>query len=624
MTELKGIRSALVGIMVFLTAAVTVSSGDDDFGARYDYKVREDEIEGDEMRVRRRMRLTVFNERGVENAVFATYKNRYRKLEEVTIRLLDAEGAVVNDWKKGDLSKSCGFGSSYQVYSDICRYIRRLHYSHYPFVMEVVSEAKISSLFFWAEARFQEDIPVAYASYRLSCDDDFEFDYRLYGSDVTPNVTTEDGRRVYHWELHDIPAVPDIDYAPDGYPEVARIVFLAREFDFGDCHFSGPGWRGIGRWYRDLARESYLDRSAEPTAATDGDWRVIMKAIYDDIVDNFRYVSISIGLSSWRPTPAESTLAAGYGDCKALSTLLISRLRSAGIEAYPVLALTRGGDRLDVTFPAFDFNHAFVMAVRGGDTVWMDPTCRYCAMGDLPYHDEFLPVLVVTDSGGVLGRTPASRPKENVIHRQSLVRIGGDGRMDFETVIDYSGNYLHRLKNNLAHCDRDEAGAFVEGLLPGGIKNFIVHEYNINNPGGHEEPLVIELSATLRRPVDELGGVMYVMPDIFDDVRAYDGLGLDGREIPFRMGYPRTISHDLVIVRDSDLAVDSVVVPPDADLEYPFGGLSNRYAVEGDSIFISLSRRSGLYELRPEDFSDFSVFRDSLAGASRQYVMFYR
>jgi len=65
-----------------------------------------------------------------------------------------------------------------------------------------------------------------------------------------------------------------------------------------------------------------------------------IRAIYEYVSQEIRYVSLSFGVTRYAPHPAGTVLANQYGDCKDKHTLLAAMLGAAGIEAWPVLANT--------------------------------------------------------------------------------------------------------------------------------------------------------------------------------------------------------------------------------------------------------------------------------------------
>lgn len=90
-----------------------------------------------------------------------------------------------------------------------------------------------------------------------------------------------------------------------------------------------------------------------------------------------RYVAMLFGEGSHRPHAPDETLAMRYGDCKAVSLLLVSLLRDLGLEAQPALLRTSNGrlpSRLDAL--PMEFNHAVAAVWVDGRLHVLDGTAR--------------------------------------------------------------------------------------------------------------------------------------------------------------------------------------------------------------------------------------------------------
>ena len=62
--------------------------------------------------------------------------------------------------------------------------------------------------------------------------------------------------------------------------------------------------------------------------------------------NNHRYVSIQLGIGGWKPENPKKTIRNGYGDCKALSALMIAMLSHYDIKELQTLTMRlrlRGG-----------------------------------------------------------------------------------------------------------------------------------------------------------------------------------------------------------------------------------------------------------------------------------------
>lgn len=621
----KIILLVIAALFIYPVATVATDDSYADVGAYFDYKTGRCEIKGDGAKLLVKNKITILNARGDKYNTIYLHEYKYAKIGGVKIRLIDADGNVVTKEGKNDMQKTCGFGASYQLYSDICTYYHEYELPEYPYSLEYEYERDIKSLFAWPRAILQGDLPVEKASYELVCPDDFEFRYKTYGPVPEPSVEQRDGKSVYHWEIDSLPAVDDVNYAPDGYPETGQIRFVADNFKLEGAEFRGKSWKNVGDWSRQLNEDCYnleysdfvekYSQRIEP--------QTLMRSIYEIVRDEMRYVSVSIGIGGWKPHDAALTAERGYGDCKDLSTLLVSRLRLAGIESYPVDALTRGNGKIDLDFPNFNFNHVFVMAVAK-DTFWMDPTCEQCPFDVLRRDDENIPVLVITDTGGVIVTTPPSAPEDNAIAKSGEVFIGADGGMSFTAEMESRGNFGRVRKSRITRLDNEELKSYITDMQPGGENRCRLIDYEIKNLNVVDSPLVITIEAASKRPIDDIGGVMYFDPNIFDTFRGWESLDFVDRTIPINFYFPSTRSGTYTIRWDSSYKFDSVHVPAADSAVFDFGAIRADYVYDADSINVKLCEKYNYYTLPVERFDDFDKLREKVKEIKSRYIKFYR
>ncbi len=101
-------------------------------------------------------------------------------------------------------------------------------------------------------------------------------------------------------------------------------------------------WEELGAWYARLERDRRMPDAAvkaEADALVKGktDDMAKVKALYDYVSRNIRYVSLSFGLGRIQPHAASEVLANGYGDCKDKNTLLAALLDAEGFHSTSVL-----------------------------------------------------------------------------------------------------------------------------------------------------------------------------------------------------------------------------------------------------------------------------------------------
>jgi hypothetical protein len=102
---------------------------------------------------------------------------------------------------------------------------------------------------------------------------------------------------------------------------------------------------------------------------------LVLDSLFRRFEHDFRYVAIELGEGGVIPHLPKDVLKNRYGDCKDLSFFLCSALKEAGVEIYPVLVRAPWHEPFVAEYPnPFQFNHCITAVVRGGDTLYYDPT----------------------------------------------------------------------------------------------------------------------------------------------------------------------------------------------------------------------------------------------------------
>jgi len=166
-----------------------------------------------------------------------------------------------------------------------------------------------------------------------------------------------------------------------------------------------------------------------------GDERAKVKALYLWVVQNIRYVSISLLDGRLVPHNALEILANRYGDCKDHMVLLESLLDAVGIASSPAL-LNAGASyefsKIGIHYP---INH--VITYVPSLDLYLDSTDRFAPFGTLPYADMDKPVVLT--ALGKLGRTPRVKAEEHATKVDVFMAIRADGSISGNSMASMIG-----------------------------------------------------------------------------------------------------------------------------------------------------------------------------------------
>ena len=606
--------SLTVPILIVLTLVSALAAQADDVpeaGAFYEYRRWHYQVSGDGYRGTISEKVTILNERGQEHALKSFPESEHLNLKSVSVRVLDASGRLVYERNKGDLVRACGY-DYVAFYNDYCWYSGNFQSQTFPYSVEYEWVTESESLFFLNGCQFQLMAPVREAICSLSMKAPVPFRYKTYGLAEGIEPVVSPGGLLYTWSVNDLPALEDIDHVPAGSVEPARLTITPGNFEFEDYRFDGSSWGALGHSMLELYRDRYLVRPADSVSKASGPQESAARACYEMVQKDIRYVAIHVGLGGWRPHPAKQTRERGFGDCKDMATLLISCLQGVGVEAHPVFVLTRDEGWIDPEFPAFRFDHVITMALIDGDTTWLDPTCDVCPYGELPLGDQDIDVLVSDSGGGKMVHTPSRDHQANAWQTVARLHLASDQTITLNAEMTATGLGAQYLRGVLPTLDRDETRRFIDDLLPSGSKRFTVDSYEVSDLDNLGQPVIITLKARLNKAARRIGKVIYCTPFVLSRLSGYETVELTDRGLPVNTYYPETVVNKVTFTWDSALAVDSAGLPVVDTLSFVFGDVRTGVSFHGNQVEMEFTRRYFDFEVSPDQFGDFAVYRRRL------------
>lgn len=180
------------------------------------------------------------------------------------------------------------------------------------------------------------------------------FRYMAAHSEMKPTITEIDDFKLYVWKRTNQESIKSEMYmvALDDFSEVLHYTSI-------------PDWNWVNKWYYDLSStkaKSDFEVQDVTKKLLEGKEnlsdREKIHIIYDYVVQNIRYSSVSFRQSGLTPQKASKVINTKIGDCKDVSTLFVAMCREAGYKAEIVLVNTRDNGEQELAMPGIGFNHA--------------------------------------------------------------------------------------------------------------------------------------------------------------------------------------------------------------------------------------------------------------------------
>jgi hypothetical protein len=283
----------------------------------------------------------------------------------------------------------------------------------------------------------------------------------LNGGDYERTEKDENGRHVVRLVWKNPPVVADEPLAPAETELVPMVV--------GSTFKT---WTDFRAWYSEAVHgftdpDDEVRRLAAELTKGKRTRDEKLQALFDFVADDIRYVNYTSG-EWWLPNRPQQLLARREGDCDDKAMLLITLLKSVGIEAQEVMVQTRltGQPTLvlakNAAIPLFDHGIAFLPGPNGG--TFLDATSPQSRLGPLPSMDARAPALRMDGPAEIVHLPPASADDHGA-KVDWTITLKPDGSGDLAGEERHVGDGAFWLRSSLSQPDARLN--YVEGTLLG-------------------------------------------------------------------------------------------------------------------------------------------------------------
>lgn len=481
---------------------------------------------------------------------------------------------------------------------------------------------------YWDIEIFRSDEPILHKRYVLQAPENFPppliftgGGLEQAGEDSSSTVeATGKGFSLYRWEMRDVPMIHSIPYMPPALSFAPILIFSNVET-----------WEKLGSWLGETffpaaePDEAISAKVAElttecPTAADS------VRAIALFVITQVRNISLSLGLTGYKPTPAAEVFQNMYGHGLDKAVLLSAMLNAAGIENYPAYCRGDQVDRLELSVPlAAQFsrvaifvpgsftdstfaNPLFGLVDRHG--LWLIPFAQYNRYGYFN-RGQGNRALVILPSGGTLYKTTEFPPEKSLSMStgQLTLKDNGDIEGRFEILAD--GLFDAEARLGLKDLTPRELEQYFQQATNAIGEGAVKTNHSISDMRNLEIPARVKLQFAAPE-VGVVQGDMMILripgaPFPFA-VIPYSP-HLEEREFDFVADGPFLLASDMVIELPSGWQI--AYQPETAALESPFGRWKIK-CIPGDGR-ITYSRRLSISSrlVSTENYSGFKDFCES-------------
>jgi hypothetical protein len=561
----------------------------------------------DKVIYKKKYAITILNEQGKKYAPLVERYNLLLKIDNIKGRLFDAFGTEIKTFKARDVADYSTYGTNFIYHSDSRVKSFNFNYSKYPYTVEYEVDKVIKTTFFlpdW-ETQLNYDCAVEHTEFLLTFPSAIPVRYKEYlmpAHAEKSSAKDEDGNDVLSWKLNNIYAYNEEPYSQTGNHTAPTVVLAPGQFELLKYKGDMQSWKNIGLFIyklnegRDILPEDKKTVVKNLTEGEQDGYNKVQK-LYAYMQQTTRYVANEYGIAGWQTFDAMNVANNGYGDCKGLTNYLKALLKEAGINSYVTL-VNAGEDyyKLDEDFPANTFNHVILCVPLPKDTIWVECTSQQLPAGYLGSFTQGRKVLLISEHGGFLCKTPSYDKSKNFIIRKSAMQLDNTSRQQHIKVNNqYSGPMQDDIEYFLKTQPDNKIKEMVNSKFPFPSYNVIAYHYKYT--GSHVLPSVSEdaelmvsgiVSSTQKRTFVNMGWMNNPMKEIFQ---------AETRTQPFVLKESFKIVDSVMVHIPDGMEIESL--PEAVSFAYPFGEYHIKFEKKENTISLIriYEQNEGVYDV---------------------------
>jgi len=572
---------------------------------------------------RERLVITILNESAKDYGWVTAHYDKLIKITHFDATVYDASGESIDRIKKSEILDQSNIPGS-TLYDDSRVRGADMRQEDYPYTVDFEYEMAFSYLFHipdW-QVIIADKSSVERSTFSVSAPTGLLPRFKLMDTIQEPITSEVSGITTHYWEFKNLKAQEREPFS-NIYKSNPKILISPSLFQYEDYKGDMSTWDGFAAWQRslnegrnDLSEEARnMVKSLVANLETDEEK---VKAIYEYMQSKTRYVSIQLGVGGFQPFNASIVENEGYGDCKALSFYTLSLLETAGIKSH--YTIVYGGDnppKVDPDFPNNTFNHIILCVPNKGDTLWLECTSQTNPMGYLGSFTGDRDVMVVTENGGKIVRTPAYDYENNHTVTKAVVDLDKKGNALSEVTVKFIGKATdHKSVSYYVNLDDKKKRDWLTGFIS--LPNYDINSFNFEQTKGMIPEVMLTMNVDMRQIASTSEKRIFLKPNLLNE-QDYVPKRIKDRAttISLRNAYLET---DTIIY---NLPVGTFLEqPPEpTKLETKFGIYETNYIVDdAQLIYIRrLSRNKG--EFPAEDYADLVDFYKKIRRLDRKKIL---
>ncbi len=477
---------------------------------------------------------------------------------------------------------------------------------------------------FWDKFGFNSFYPSNLSRYTLIAPAKFKFNSEVINSSIKPVVKETGDSKVYTWEMKDVVPVKNENLMPL-LGDIGIVLHIS----------TLKSWADIANWYSDIsyqdnANNFELDAAYEEIFKDGINLTDVEKAkrIYNYILSNIRYSSVSFRQSGFVPQSISKVLSTKLGDCKDLSSLFVALAAKAGLQAQLLLVDTRDNGVRDMVLPSMEFNHCITLVKLNGKDYYLELTDNNLPFASLPHNLNGALILPVPSYGQKSAATAITTLQAvNRMHDKSIKQIdvtvnGKDLKM--KVIAKRYGGITSAWRNDYATLTAEQQSETFEKFISDQYKNPVKLE-KVSFVGLNQltDSMITNYNYTVKNEVIEAGSMKMIKIPFLDVIASVENFSADNRQFPIEYwSYENTDVYENNLMIELSPGQKFIEIPENKNYHFKKSTYSIKYIMEGNKLKIYRTARLQRNDILPSEYDAFKKFFTDIVETESKYIVF--
>ena len=326
-----------------------------------------------------------------------------------------------------------------------------------------------------------------------------------------------------------------------------------------------------------------------------------VSAIYGFVRDNIVTAS---GNSYFPKEKPGKVLNEKSGSPADKNLLLVTMLKAAGIDSWPVLISTRDNGMVYKSVPRMSkFNRVLVYAKSGIKTYVMDTRSKNCPFKLLPSQDLVEEGMLIDDKEGRWLKIPQPR-NLNMLYCNIDGSLSAEGDLTAKADLRYEGYQGYTMRNALDK--KEDLEAYIAGIIEGRFGTSEVDSFKFSGEKAIDEPLRLTINFKVPEYAQATGEMMYFSMPTYNRIKE-NPFQRENRFSPIEYPYKAMSTDDIKITLPEGMQIKEMPQP-----------IVNRKKTM--SYVYNISAEGNVVKLQRQMLRRKQVFAPNEYGAYRSYI----